>query len=317
MKPVKIYGESPSIRESLRTAELIAVTDVTTLILGEIGTGKELFAKYICQKSPRNNKPFQAINCAAFSETGIESGLFGYKQKKTDSENTIENQRGYIAQTQGGTLFLDKIEELPLAIQSKLLHFLETGECQATGSSEFRQYNVRIIAASNKNLLEEVNLGRFREDLFYRLNIVPLELPTLKERMDDTALLLKLFFQDLVKEYKLTPPDFSKEAQQYINQYQWPGNVRELRNFCERILILSAGKKVDVSNLPLEIQQQKKKASPFIFELPAQGIQLEALEMDLYKQAIQTSHGNKSAAARLLGLSRDAFLYRLKKYGLR
>lgn len=316
MKPiVNIYGESPSIKESLRTAELIAATDVTTLILGETGTGKALFARYIGQNSPRKIKPFQSVDCAAFSEVGIESCLFGHREGAFPDAS--KKQLGYIAKTQGGTLFLDRIEELPISVQSKLLHFLEAGECQVIGTTELRHYNVRIIAASSKDLLAEVDAGRFRQDLFYRLNIVPLELPALKDRMNDTALLLKLFFQDLVKEYKLTPPSFTKEAQCYIHNYQWPGNVRELRNFCERILILSAGKTVDVSNLPIEIQKQKKAVSPYIFELPTQGIQLEALEMDLYQQAIETSHGNKSAAARMLGLSRDAFLYRLKKYGLR
>ena len=312
---VNIYGESPVIQESLRTAELIAATDVTTLIMGETGTGKELFAKYIVHKSPRKYKSFTTINCAALPEKLVESSLFGHK--KGAFADAVDNHRGYIAQTHGGTLFLDEVAELPLKTQSKLLRFLETGECQRVGYNESRQYNVRIIAASNKNLLDEVDAGNFRKDLFYRLNIVPLELSPLKERTGDTALLLKLFFQDLVKEYKLTPPDFSKAAQDYINSYSWPGNVRELRNFCERMLILFTGKTIDISNLPAEIRNQKRPVSKFLFDLPSQGIQLETLEMDLYEQAIQTSHGNKSAAARLLGLSRDAFLYRLKKYGLR
>lgn len=312
---VKIYGESPAIQASLRTAALIAATDVTTLIMGDTGTGKELFARYIVQKSPRKHKTFTTINCAALPDHLVESTLFGHK--KGAFADAVENHRGYIPQAQGGTLFLDEVAELPLNVQSKLLRFLETGECQRVGYTESRQYNVRIIAASNKNLLDEVNAGRFRQDLFYRLNIVPLELSPLKDRIGDVELLQKLFLQDLVKEYKLSPPNFTQLAQDYINRYAWPGNVRELRNFCERILILFTGKTVDMANLPREIRNQKRPSSKFLLDLPKQGIQLEQLEMDLYEQAIQSSQGNKSAAARLLGLSRDAFLYRLKKYGLR
>lgn len=316
MKPaIKIYGESPAIQECLRTAELIAATDVTTLIMGETGTGKELFAQYICQKSPRKSKPYIAINCAALPDNLVESSLFGHK--KGAFTDAVENHRGYIAEANGGTLFLDEVAELPLSTQSKLLRFLESGECQRIGYNDARKYNVRIIAASNKNLLEEVKLGNFRQDLFYRLNIVPLELPALKDRMGDVSLLLKLFFQDLVKEYKITPPNISKAAQVALNNYTWSGNVRELRNFCERMLILLAGKTIDISNLPMEIRNQRSDSGRFLFDLPTQGIQLEELEVDLYEQAIQSSHGNKSAAARLLGLSRDAFLYRLKKHGLR
>ncbi len=311
---VNIYGKSPEIQESIRTAEIIAATDVTTLIMGETGTGKELFANYIVEKSPRKNKAFITINCAALADTLIESALFGHK--KGAFADAVEAHRGYIAEAHGGTLFLDEIAELSLKAQSQLLRFIETGECQKVGSNSVQHYNVRILAATNKNLLDEANAGRFRQDLFYRLNIVPLELAPLRERQGDIAVLQQHFFQDLVKKYRLTPPSISKLAQDYINRYTWNGNVRELKNFCERMLILFAGKTIEITNLPTEIRKQKRPNSRYYFELPKQGIQLEALEMDLYEQAIQNSHGNKSAAARLLGLSRDAFLYRLKKYRL-
>ncbi len=307
----KIIGKSPAIEESLRTAELLAATDVTTLILGETGTGKTLFAEYIQQKSPRRYKPYIEVNCVALTEKQLESSLFACNKRLTDNHHSL------IAQANNGTLFLNEISELPLKTQGKLLYFLENAKCHPENSLQSHPYNVRIIAASAKNLLDEVNAGRFRQDLFYHLHITPLELPTLKERMGDTALLIEQFFQELVKSYKLSPPNFSSSVQQYLNHYTWPGNVRELRNFCERMLILFAGKTINVSNLPLEIRKQKKVSSKFHFDLPAQGIKLEQLEVDLYQQAIQTSQGNKSAAARLLGLSRDAFLYRLRKYGLR
>lgn len=312
---VRIYGNSPAIQESLRTATLLAATDVTTLITGDTGTGKELFAQYIHQNSPRKNKSYATINCAALPENLLESTLFGHK--KGAFTNAVNNHTGYIAKAQGGTLFFDEIAELPLNMQSKLLRFLESGECQPVGYNHALQYDVRVIAATNKNLLDEVNAGRFRQDLFYRLNIVPLQLPPLKERIDDISLLIQQFFQDLVKEYKLAPPSIDAVAQQYLQQYTWPGNVRELRNFCERILILFTGKTVKVNNLPEEMLQYKQPKHNHLFNLPAQGIQLEMLEIGLYEQAIHSSQGNKSAAARLLGLSRDAFLYRLRKHGLR
>ncbi len=308
---IKIVGKSPAIEESLRTAELLAATDVTTLILGATGTGKALFAEYIHQKSPRKHKPYISVNCVALSEKQLESNLFACNKRLTN------NQHSFIAQANTGTLFLDEISELPLKAQGKLLHFLENATCQSEHSLQSHPYNVRIIATSTKNLLEEISKGNFHQDLLYRLNIAPLELPALKDRIGDAVLLSKLFFQDLVKEHKLSPPNFSPLAQQSLNNYAWPGNVRELRNFCERMLILFSGKTIEVNNLPSEIRKQKKIIGTFHFDLPAQGIQLEQLEVDLYQQAIQSSQGNKSAAARLLGLSRDAFLYRLRKYGLR
>jgi DNA-binding NtrC family response regulator len=311
----KIIGKSPAIQESIRNAELLAATDVTTLILGATGTGKELFAEYIQQQSPRKHKPFIKVNCAAIAKKQLESSLFG--SVNTDARCATNKHNGYIAQANNGTLFLDKISELPLNLQGILLNFLKKGEYQIPNSLKTRRFNVRIIAASNKNLQDEVNTGNFRQDLFYHLNIVPLMLPDLKDRIGDTLCLSEAFFQELVKSHKLTPPNFSPAAKNYLKNYTWPGNVRELRNFCERMLILFSGQTIDVNNLPLEIRKQKKTSNKFHFDLPAQGIKLEQLEVDLYLQAIQSSYGNKSAAARLLGLSRDAFLYRLRKYGLR
>lgn len=310
-----IYGQSPAIQESLRSAELIAATHVTTLITGETGTGKELFARYIYQNSPRKHLPYVTINCAALPENLMESSLFGHK--KGAFTDAVDNHQGMMAEADGGTLFLDEVTELPLSTQAKLLRFLESGECQGVGYNQNCHYDVRVIAASNKNVYQEVQAGNFRQDLFYRLNIVPLELPPLRKRVGDVALLLSIFFRDLVKKYKISPPIISQAAQNCLQHYTWGGNVRELRNFCERMLILFSGKTIDIGNLPAEIRQQYKANRDVVFNLPSQGIQLEVLEVDLYEQAIQSSQGNKSAAARLLGLSRDAFLYRLKKYGLR
>ncbi|MCK5725584.1 MAG: sigma-54-dependent Fis family transcriptional regulator [Thiotrichaceae bacterium] len=309
-----IYGRSPAIQEALRITQLIAATDVTTLIIGDTGTGKELFAKKIHQDSPRRNNQYFAINCAALPETLIESSLFGHKKGAfTDAK---ENHNGIIAQAHKSTLFLDGINETPLKVQSKLLRFLENGECQGIGYTEAHQYDVRIIAASNKNLRNEVKEGRFREDLYYRLNIVPLELPALKDRVGDVKRLTQLFFQDLVKQYELAPPTLTSKAEQVLSHYSWPGNIRELRNFCERMLILFSGKIIDTHNLPKDIRLDNNKHTGF-FTLPSQGIKLEQLEINLYQQAIHNTNGNKTAAATLLGMTRDAFLYRLRKYNLR
>lgn len=312
----KIYGQSPAIQEALRATQLIAATDVTTLIIGETGTGKELFAEQIHQQSPRKNNKYLVINCAALPETLFESSLFGHK--KGAFTDACENNKGIIAQAHQGTLFLDEISEIPLQTQSKLLRFLENGESQAIGYNEPQQYNVRIIAATNKNLLDEVKKGQFREDLFYRLNIVPLELPPLKKRLGDIELLTQLFFQDLVKKYKLPPPSLTRKASQALSSYSWPGNIRELRNFCERILILFSGKEVDINNLPEDIRKKSGGSDATnLLTLPLDGIKLEQLEIDLYRQAINNTQGNKTAAAALLGLTRDTFLYRLRKYNLR
>ena len=316
---VQLVGESPKFQEVLRTIELVSVTDVAVLLTGETGTGKEVMAQAIHNKSPRKQRQMITINCAALPDELAESLLFGHK--KGAFIEATENNIGYISQARSSTLFLDEICELSLSIQAKLLRFLEYGEVQPVGQTHTRKYDVRIIAASNKNLSEEVKKGNFRADLFYRLNIIPVELPALREREGDTSLLMDYFFRDLVQKQHQTAPSLTKVAVKQLTQYNWPGNIRELRNFCERMFILFSGKEIDVTNLPYEIRsyQPSKEsgrgyASPF--SLPEAGVQLESVEVDLIQQALHNTNGNKSRAARLLGLTRDTFLYRLKKYSI-
>lgn len=308
-----LQGESPAILSLLRSARIAAKTDVTLLLLGESGTGKELLAKAIHHESLRHNKPFITINCAALPEALAESELFGHR--KGAFTGAHENALGRIKSAEGGTLFLDEIGELPLAVQAKLLRFLESGECHALGESKAVTVNTRIVTATNRDLQQEVKDGHFRKDLFYRLNIVPLQLPPLRERHGDIEKLITRFTAQLAQQHGLDAPRYNVSAMEQLQRYDWPGNVRELRNLCERMLILLSGQTIKADNLPLDIKPPTQVVtSNGGFFLPEGGIILEDLEADLIHQALDKSHGNQSKAARLLGLTRSALLYRMKKH---
>ena len=311
-----LIGKSPKFQEVMRTVELVAALQVPIFISGETGAGKKRLAKDIHDKG--NGRDFITENCAALTDDISEAMLFGSKNNTNNrtSLETYDNFTGYIAQARSGTLFLEDISELSLSAQAKLLDFVEHGEIQRVGDTTKRKYDVRIIASSNKNIKEEVDSGKFSADLFYRLNVVPIDLPSLRQREDDSVLLMDYFLRKLVKEQHQAAPDFTKAALNKIMQYDWPGNIRELSNFCERMFILFSGKTVDVTNLPSELRNHSKKTFVSNFILPTTGIKLDTLEVDLIQQALDSSSGNKSKAARLLGLTRDAFLYRLKKYSI-
>lgn len=310
----QLLGESPAFCSMLRTAGLLAPTDATVLIAGESGTGKELIAHYIHRSSRRVRGPWVSVNCAALPESLVESELFGHS--KGAFTGASERRLGRVQTASNGTLFLDEISELPLSVQSKLLRFLENGECQVVGQPRSTREDVRIIAASNRNLMEMVREGVFRADLFYRLNVVPLELPPLRERIGDISILTQVFLQTFSEKNRLSPPRFSKATVALLHAYKWPGNIRELRNLCERLSILHAGKTIEPDHLPKEIllgDTSHFTESGFPFSLPQKGINLFDLEKSLISQALSRASGNKSRAALLLGLSRDTFLYRLKK----
>jgi len=313
----KIIGQAPKLQEVLRTADLIAGTDVPVLITGETGTGKDLFAHRIHDNSKRRQRPFIGLNCSLLKNNQYaESVLFGHK--KGAFAGADESIKGLVAKARSGTLYLDNIDALPLNLQSKLLQLIETGEIQPLGSVSSQACDVRIIAASSADLSHLVDEGAFRADLYYRLNVIPLELPALKERENDIALLIEYFFNALVREKRLVAPTLSKAAIKQVMQYNWPGNIRELKNFSERMFILFSGKQIDFSNLPRELRHycRSKNQNHSPFELPATGIKLDRVEVDLIIQALDKTSGNKSQAARLLGLTRDTFLYRLKKYSI-
>ena len=308
----QLIGQSAILQHVVNTAGIIANTDVTVLIEGDTGTGKELLAQALHKSSPRHQHDFVAVNCAALPEALAESQLFGHKKGAFTGADT--NQIGFVQQAENGTLFLDEVGELSLAIQAKLLRFIEYGECQRLGDSQPTKSNVRILAATNRDLQSQVAKGEFREDLYYRLKVVPLELPSLMQRVDDVPVLVKYFVKTLAQQHGISVPSVSKAAIKQLQQYAWPGNVRELRNLCESLVVLLQGNNIEASNLPPHINSRPTEASGF--KLPVSGIKMDELEVDLLNQALQASSGNKSHAARMLGITRDVFLYRLKKYAI-
>jgi DNA-binding NtrC family response regulator len=309
----RLIGSAPEFRSLLRAASLVAATDVTCVIRGESGTGKELLARALHAASPRAMRRFVTVNCAAIPESLVESELFGHR--KGTFTGATADQLGRFAQADRGTLFLDEVAELPFGSQAKLLRFLESGECQAIGDLNPRNLDVRVCAATQRNLYDEVKEGRFREDLYYRLNVVPLEIPPLRARPGDIALLLGELTADLVRRHGLPAPEYSSDAVACLEGYHWPGNVRELRNLCERMLVLFPGRRIEPDDLPGEVVQPKRPAKA-PFTLPEQGIRLGELEADMIRQALDRSPGNRSKASRLLGISRDALLYRMQKHAI-
>lgn len=308
-----IVGHSPALESVIRTAQIAAAADVHILIEGETGTGKELMAHALQQSSKRADQPFVIINCAALPAELIESLVFGHE--KGAFTGAHERKDGYVQKAAGGTLFLDEIGELPLALQAKLLRFVENGECQRVGSHEQEKVDVRIIAATNHDLLQQTSEGRFRQDLFYRLSVVTLRLPNLKQRRKDIPELANHFLQQAAQSNHSEVCTFSQDALEQLKQYSWPGNIRELKNVCQHVSAMLPGEVIHKENLPLTIQESRSPSDTG-YTLPEHGIDMESLEIDLIKQALSYSGGNKSRAAKLLGLSRDAFLYRLKKHNL-
>lgn len=309
-----LMGKAPEFLAINRAAALVAATHVPLLILGESGTGKELLARAVHAESPRAGKPFLSLNCAALPESLAESEMFGHsKGAFTGAEM---DKIGKFRSADGGTLFLDEVGELPLSIQAKLLRFLESGEIQAVGEAQPGGADVRVIAATNSDLLEQVRTGQFREDLFYRLNVVPLELPPLRERTGEVEFLAPRFLAELAAKHQRPAPTLAETARRRLEAHPWPGNVRELKNLCERLVVLHPGETIRPDHLPREIGEPLPTTEPGSFTLPEAGLCLATVEKNLIHQALRKANGNKSRAARLLGLSRDTLLYRLKKYAV-
>jgi len=310
-----LLGRSPLMEAVIRTAQIAAATDVHILIEGETGTGKELLAQAIQASSSRADEAFIIVNCAALPVELVESLLFGHERGAFTG--AIERKEGYVQKAHQGTLFLDEIGELPLAIQAKLLRFIEHGESQRLGSAEVEYVDVRIIAATNRNLMRMVDSGEFRKDLFYRLNIVPMQLPPLRQRKRDITELAEHFLRQAAERNQSEPSKLTQNALDILKKYHWPGNIRELRNVCEHVSAVLPGQYIESEHLPQDVTARTTTpGSSSGFELPQEGLNMESLEIDLIQQALEYANGNKSEAARLLGLSRDAFLYRLKKHKL-
>ena len=243
----EIIGSSPKLDYALSVAQRVAPTELTVLIAGESGVGKEVFSKIIHQLSPRKHNKFIAINCGAIPEGTIDSELFGHK--KGAFTGATDNRKGYFETANGGTIFLDEIGEMPLGTQARLLRLLESGEYIKVGASEVQKTDVRVIAATNVNLLEKVQAGKFREDLYYRLSTVPIEVPALRERKEDIFLLFRKFTTDFAEKYRSKLPVLSEDAVKSLQHYNWPGNVRELKNVAEQVCVLSADEHVSADDI--------------------------------------------------------------------
>ena len=317
----QIVGESPAMKKMLALAAKVAESEVSSVLLqGESGTGKDLVAKAIHYGSGRSERPFVAVNCAALPATLIESELFGYEKGAfTDAKARKE---GLFEQAEGGTLLLDEIGELELSLQAKLLRVLEEGAFRRVGGLKDIPLDVRVLAASNRDLKTESEAGRFRLDLYYRLSIIQIDIPALRERGDDVLLLAQHYIDTigarLKRRKKIT--DLSSEATDVFRKYSWPGNVRELRNVIERALILEDEDKITTEYLPESLFPVSftRPAADAVeasgrFLLPADGISLDEAELSFVRQAIERSAGNQTRAAQLLGISRDQLRYRLKK----
>jgi len=322
----QIVGESPAMTEMIQLARKVAESEASSvLLLGESGTGKDLVAKAIHYGSSRADHPFIAINCAAIPATLIESELFGHEKGAfTDARARKE---GLFEQAQGGTLFLDEIGELELGLQAKLLRVLEEGSFRRVGGLKDLPLDVRVVAASNRDLKAESDAGRFRLDLYYRLSVIQIDLPPLREREEDVSLLAKYYIAHFNQRLRKRVRGLTRDVEETFRHYGWPGNVRELRNVIERVMILEDSDLITSSWLPRGLfrddrpftstpavaASQVTEAATQYFQLPEEGIELEKVELSLVRQAIERSGGNQTRAAELLGVSRDQLRYRLKK----
>ncbi|PYT02720.1 MAG: DNA-binding response regulator [Acidobacteria bacterium] len=321
----QIIGRSPAVERMLALARKVAESEVTSVLLqGESGTGKDLVAKAIHYGSRRSDSPFVAINCAAIPSTLIESELFGYEKGAfTDAKARKE---GLFEQAEGGTLFLDEIGELELGLQAKLLRVLEEGAFRRVGGLKDIPLDVRVVAASNRDLKAESEAARFRLDLYYRLSVIQIDIPPLRERGDDILLLAGHYISTLGERLRLRHKihGLAPEVAEAFRHYSWPGNVRELRNVVERALILEDGDAITAEYLPRDLAAQTGRAATGDgaakaggagdeFRLPPRGVSLDEIEMSLVRQALERSGGNQTRAAELLGISRDQLRYRLKK----
>ena len=308
-----ILGSSPPI---VRLKELVRkisqVAGSTILLQGESGTGKSHVARVIHYLSFEPGAPFVEVNCAAIPENLLEAELFGYE--KGAFTNAIKSKKGLIEDANGGTLFLDEIGEMPLGLQAKLLNFLETRRFRRLGSNQEQSVQIRCITATNKDLKQQVEEGKFREDLYYRINVVNLALPPLRELGDDVLAFAQNFIGIYNLDFKKKITGLTAEARRLLLAYPWPGNVRELRNVIERAMIFCESPEVGAPDLSLPGMAAATPADPF--QLPAEGLVLEDLEKSMLLQALQRAQGNKTRAATLLGLSRDTFRYRLEKFGI-
>ncbi len=308
-----IIGESESMQAVFQIAQRAVPINSTVLITGESGTGKELVARYIHFAGPRKEEPFIVVNCAAIPDTLVESELFGHEKGAFTGADA--SRQGKFEVANGGTIFLDEIGDMRLESQAKLLRVLQDGVVERVGATQSRQVDVRVIAATNQNLRDKVDEGAFREDLYFRLEVLPIRMPPLRERARDLPLLIAHFREKLGQRLGRPAPGFSPDAIAAMRAYAWPGNVRELENTLEQLFILSDNETITASDLPAKLQDPAHGAGGG-FSLPPDGLVLEDLEYELIRQALDRSGGQIKEAAQLLGISYKTMQYRLKKHDI-
>lgn len=305
----ELVGSTPQMQQIFHMIEDVAPSTASILILGETGTGKELIANAIHCRSDRASMPFVALHCAALSEGVLESELFGHE--KGAFTGAVQSRKGRFEMADGGTLFLDEVGEMSLKVQVKLLRVLEKGEFERVGGEKTLKVNVRLIAATNRDLEKEVSEGRFREDLFYRLNVITIHLPPLRERRDDIPILSNFFVIKYTKKYKKGIEGFVPEAMDALCAYHWPGNVRELENVVERAIVLCKKNMISVDHLPKNIISNKEDVSTIKIPL---GTSLKEAEKEIIQKTLQMTHGSKKEAAKILGISSRKIEYKVKEW---
>ena len=303
-----IIGISDGMREVFDVVRKVAPTEASVLITGESGTGKELIARALHQGGARAKESFVALNCAAIPANLLERELFGHVRGAFTG--AVNERTGKFVQADGGTLFLDEIGEMPMELQPKLLRVLQEMEVEPLGGKP-RSVNVRIVAATNQDVETAIEEGRFREDLYYRLSVIPIELPPLRDRAEDIPLLIRHFLERFSSG---APLDISNEALDFMTAYPWPGNIRELQNTVERMIILSQGDQIKLQDLPVKLRTAKPLKRNRVVELPPEGYPLEEIERDAVVQALEHNNWNKTRAAEFLQVPRHTLIYRMDKY---
>ncbi len=327
ISPLEIVGNDRKIRFALSLAKRVAPSNATVLIMGESGTGKELIARYIHANSPRASMPFVAVNCAALPENLLESELFGYE--KGAFTGAYRSKPGKFELAHGGTILLDEITEMEISLQAKLLRVIQEREVDRVGGTHPIKVDVRILATTNRDIKEMMEQGRFREDLYYRLNVIPITLPPLRERGEDILILARHFLARYAKEYNLPMPSFSPQARQWLLEHKWPGNIRELQNLMERAILLSRGKEIQIKHFLIDPLMDEEididEAQGYAGEgegdddVPMRSIQddriipLEEMEKIMIVKSLEKTQGNRTRAAELLGISVRTLRNKLNK----
>jgi DNA-binding NtrC family response regulator len=308
----EIVGKSEPMQRIYSLVEMVADSDVTVLLTGESGTGKELISRAIHHKSPRADGPFITMNCGALPDSLFESELFGYE--KGAFTGAMATKMGRFELADGGTLLLDEVGELSLKSQVDFLRVLETKEFRRLGGTKLLKVDTRIIAATNRNLEEAVKQGDFREDLYYRLNVVPIRLPPLRDRVDDIPLLVDRFLEECSAQHHREPKDVSRDAMRLLRLYGWPGNIRQLRNLMERLVVTVKDSMIQSDHLPEEIQASKEDVHTMVVTL---GTSLDQLEREVIQRTLTEITNHREKAAKLLGISLRSLQYKIKEYGIR